>query len=62
MGVQRSTILNLAEEYGVYFLVAGHYIRIDRLIRYQGNKTDYYEPYFQWVDYLEKIGKFNKEE
>ena len=61
LGVHRSTIVNLTEEYGIYFLDASHYLSIDRFIRYQGKDFEFYEPYHRWLDYLTKIGKFSNQ-
>lgn len=58
LGVHRSTIMNLANEYGIYSFDGGHYISIDRFIRYQDKDSEFYEPYNRWLDYLKKIGKF----
>jgi len=59
LGVNRSTIKTFAEEYGVDFFHAGYYIRIDRLNHYHGRKSDFYELYQHWLNYLKKIGKFS---
>ena len=59
LGVSRSTILRLIEEYGTSFLTAGHYLRIIRSVRNDSKSSDFYESYNRWINYLKKIGKFS---
>ncbi|MHA1255379.1 MAG: LAGLIDADG family homing endonuclease [Promethearchaeota archaeon] len=59
LGVSRSTILRLIEEYGTSFLTAGHYLRIIRSVRNDRKSSDFYESYNRWINYLKKIGKFS---
>ena len=59
LGVSRSTILRLTEEYGTSFLTAGHYLRIIRSVRNDGKSSDFYDSYNRWLNYLKKIGKFS---
>ena len=58
LGVGRSTIKNLIDEYGINYFDGGYYISIDRFIRYQNRDSEFYKPYSQWLDYLKKIGKY----
>ena len=59
LGVSRSTILRLIEEYGTSFLTAGHYLRIIRSVRNNRKSSEFYESYNRWINYLKKIGKFS---
>ena len=61
LGVHRSTIMNLSDEYNIYFFDGGYYLSIDRFIRYQDKDSEFYEPYHRWLDYLKKIGKFSNQ-
>ncbi|MFX1530212.1 MAG: LAGLIDADG family homing endonuclease [Promethearchaeota archaeon] len=60
LGVNRNTIITLANEYGIYFFDGSYYKSISRFIHYQDKDSEFYKPYYRWLDYLKKKGKFRE--
>ncbi|MFW9874056.1 MAG: hypothetical protein ACFFG0_13190 [Candidatus Thorarchaeota archaeon] len=61
LGVHKTTIMNLANEYRIYFFDERYNISIYWFIRYKNKDSEFCKPYHRRLDYIDKIGKFKEQ-